>query len=259
MAIVFGIATSKSERSSSVANLMKGTFLALLAVGLLCVGCEERVQPKVLVFSKTQAYRHESIAAGKKMMLALGQSEGFQIDTTENAEFFHDTTLIKYSAVVFMNTTGDVLDSAQQEAMTSFIKSGKGFLGIHAASDTEYQWPWYGQLVGAYFKSHPAVQRALFVKSPDAKWTDGLPDRWYHSEEIYNFQQVPSGVQVIFTVDENSYQGGEHPEGHPVAWWREFDGGRSFYTAMGHRAESYSDPLFQRHILNGLVFALGKQ
>lgn len=238
---------------------MKGTLVLALIVVLFCGGCKERVQSRVLVFSKTQAYRHESIPAGKQMMLALGVSNGIKIDTTERAEVFHDTTLLKYSAVVFMNTTGDVLDSLQQQALERFIKSGKGFLGIHAASDTEYQWPWYGELVGAYFKGHPAVQRALFIKSENVQWADGLPDRWYHSEEIYNFQQIPSGVQVIFSVDENSYQGGDHPDGHPIAWWKEFDGGRSFYTAMGHRTESYSDPLFQQHVLNGLMFVMGER
>lgn len=225
---------------------------------MFLISCSEDRKNRVLVFSKTASFRHESIAEGKKMFLELGIEHSLQIDTTEDAGFFHDTTLVRYDAVVFLNTTGDVLDSAQQLAFERFIRSGKGFVGIHSASDTEYQWPWYGQLVGAYFKGHPQVQRALFKKTSDSALTDGLPQDWYRTDEEYNFQQIPQNVQVIYQLIENSYEGGEHPDNHPIAWYHEYDGGRSFYTGMGHTKESYTDPFFQKHILLAIHYAIGR-
>jgi Uncharacterized protein conserved in bacteria len=156
-----------------------------------------------------------------------------------------------------MNTTGDVLDSLQQMALTNFIKSGKGFVGIHSASDTEYNWPWYGAMVGAYFKGHPKVQRALFNKVTQDEIVKDLPDRWYRADEHYNFQTLPTGVTVLYNADENTYEGGEHGENHPMVWYHEYDGGRAFYTAMGHTTESYADPLFQEHILAAIRYAIG--
>ncbi len=233
-------------------------FLGSVVIVFVLLSCQEKKIPSVLVFSKSVANRHESIPAGKLMMLELGKVHKMKIDTTEDAALFADTTLIKYDAVVFMNTTGDVLDSAQQLALINFIKSGKGFVGIHSASDTEHDWPWYGDLVGAYFKGHPKVQRALFTKVGDDPLTSALPDRWYRSDEHYNFKTLPAGVTVLYKIDENSYEGGEHDGEHSMAWYHSFDGGRSFYTAMGHTPQSYSDPLFQQHILAGIQYAVGE-
>ena len=237
--------------------MKKGIWAVLIGL-MVMSACREDQQYRVLVFSKTTAFRHESIAEGKKMFLELGAMHAIQIDTTESALFFSDTTLAKYDAVVFLSTTGDVLDSLQQLAFERYIRSGKGFVGIHSASDTEYQWPWYGRLVGAYFKNHPKVQRALFQKIEESPLTEGLPQQWYRTDEEYNFQSLPQHVTVLYQLIENSYEGGEHPDNHPIAWYQEFDGGRSFYTAMGHTKESYADPFFQQHVLLALNYVIRK-
>ncbi|WP_432714670.1 ThuA domain-containing protein, partial [Pedobacter sp.] len=113
---------------------------------------------KVLVFFKTSGFYHQSITAGKNALLQLGKTNGFDVDTTKDASLFNKQNLSQYAAVVFLNTTGDVLNDKQQLAFEQYIQSGKGFVGIHAATDTEYDWPWYGNLVGAYFLSHPKIQ-----------------------------------------------------------------------------------------------------
>lgn len=191
------------------------------------------------------------------MILEIGNTNGFLVDTTEMADVFRDSSLTKYNAVVFLNTTGDVLDSLQQGAFERYIRSGKGFVGIHSAADTEYQWPWYGKLVGAYFKSHPKVQRALYLKVGSSNLVASLPDRWYRTEEIYSFQAPPQGVELLYNVAANSYEGGESEADHAVAWYHAYDGGRAFYTAMGHTNESYTDSQFQAHIIQGINYAIG--
>ncbi|SFH25054.1 ThuA domain-containing protein [Pontibacter chinhatensis] len=220
---------------------------------------ESAQQKRILVFSKTAGFRHESIPAGKAALLQLGQEYNVGVDTTENAAYFTADSLKKYAAVVFLNTTKDVLDETQQEAFKQYIQSGGGFAGVHAASDTEYDWPWYNQLVGAYFTSHPEVQKAAIdVLDKDHLSTSHLPDRWEHTDEWYNFKSMNPKVHVLANLDERSYKGGENGENHPIAWYHEFDGGRAFYTALGHTKESYSDTLFLRHMWGGIRYAMGE-
>ena len=140
------------------------SYLSILVLFCLLLSCGEKQKTKVLVFSKTKGYRHEAIGVGKETLLALGKQNGFEVDTTENSAFFNEDSLKRYRAVIFLNTTQDVLDPVQQADFKRFIEAGGGFMGIHAAADTEYEWPWYGDLVGAYFKSHPKTQQAKFKK-----------------------------------------------------------------------------------------------
>lgn len=216
-------------------------------------------RPAVLVFYKTQGFRHTSIAAGLAAFQRLGRENNLRIDTTRLATRFVADTLRRYAAVVFLNTTGDVLDPAQQVAFERYIGQGHGFMGVHAATDTEYDWPWYGGLVGAYFKNHPPVQPAT-VRVADARHpaTSFLPARWARTDEWYNFRNVAPDLRVLATVDETSYTGGLNGQQHPFAWCHAYGGGRAFYTAGGHLAENYADSLFQRHLLGGLRYALGK-
>jgi type 1 glutamine amidotransferase len=213
----------------------------------------------VLVFSKTKGFRHASIAAGVAAFQQLGREHNFRVDTTEQATRFVADTLRRYAAVVFLNTTGDVLDSTQQVAFEHYIKQGHGFMGVHAATDTEYNWPWYGGLVGAYFKNHPQVQPAT-VRIIDAAHpaTSFLPARWQRTDEWYNFRDVAPDLRVLATVDETSYTGGLNGPQHPFAWCHTYGGGRAFYTAGGHLNENYADPQFQRHLLGGLQYAMGQ-
>jgi type 1 glutamine amidotransferase len=213
----------------------------------------------VLVFSKTTGFRHDSIPQGVAAIEALGAEHGFAVDSTEDAARFGDAVLARYKAVVFLNTTGDVLDTGEKAAFERYIRSGGGFVGIHSASDTEYGWPWYGRLVGTWFASHPQIQRAtVHVANPDHPSMKGLPALWERTDEWYNFRSNPRGaVQVLATLDEATYSGGAMGADHPIAWCQEIDGGRSWYTAMGHTKESYAEPLFRLHLLGGIESAAG--
>ncbi|MEV0807535.1 ThuA domain-containing protein [Micromonospora sp. NPDC050200] len=215
----------------------------------------------VLVFSKTAGFRHDSIPAGLAAIRKLGADNGFTVDATEDGATFTDTNLAKYRAVIWLSTTGDVLDPDQQAAFERYIRAGGGYVGIHAASDTEYSWSWYGDLVGAYFAGHPANQQAT-VKVEDHAHpsTATLPDRWSRFDEWYNFQSNPRGdVHVLASLDETSYAPGAGAMGadHPTAWCQDFDGGRAWYTGGGHTQESYAEPEFLTHLLGGIRTAAG--
>ncbi|SNS45338.1 Glucose/arabinose dehydrogenase, beta-propeller fold, partial [Streptosporangium subroseum] len=212
-----------------------------------------------LVFSKTAGFRHTSIPAGIAAIKQLGQEHGFTVDATEDAGAFTVGNLAKYQVVLFLSTTGDVLNAAQQTAFESYIKGGGGFAGVHAASDTEYDWPWYGKLVGAYFKQHPTPQQAVVkVEDPAHPSTAGLPARWTRNDEWYDFRTDPRGtVHVLTSMDETSYSGGTMGADHPNSWCQNYDGGRSWYTALGHDDQSFAEPNFLNMLLGGLQTAAG--
>jgi type 1 glutamine amidotransferase len=189
----------------------------------------------------------------------LGAQNGFAVDQTEDATVFNDANLAQYRAVMFLLTTGDVLDPDEQTAFQRYIEHGGGFVGVHSASDTEHDWPWYGGLVGTYFLSHPAIQQATVrIEDPTAPGAAGLPAVWTRVDEWYDFTSDPRpAVHVIATVDESTYDPGPDAMGadHPIAWYHAYDGGRSWYTAMGHTIESYSEPPFLAHLLGGILYA----
>ena len=216
---------------------------------------------KILVFSKTKGFYHKSIPDGVAALRKLGSENGIQVDTTKDASFFNIGNLQKYGAVVFLSTTHDVLNNEQQSAMERYIQGGGGFVGIHAATDTEYEWPWYNKLVGAYFKSHPSkpnVRTATIqVTDKNHPATRDLPAKWERTDEWYNFKDLNPDVRVLAFLDEKSYEGGENGDHHPIIWCHEYDGGRAFYTGGGHTSESFSDPLFLKHLLGGIEYAIG--
>jgi type 1 glutamine amidotransferase len=217
--------------------------------------------PRVLVFSKTAGFRHDSIPAGIEAIRELGVAHGFAVEATENPAVFGEGELAEFSAIVFLNTTGDVLTGEQQRAMEQFMRRGNGFVGIHAAADTEPEWDWYGHLVGARFASHPAVQPAVIrVSSAEHPSTAHLPAKWSRTDEWYNFdahprQRLGNRVQVLATLDESSYSGGSMGGDHPFAWCHEPESGRAWYTAGGHTIESFSEPEFLQHLLGGIQWA----
>lgn len=219
------------------------------------ISCEKQKR-RVLVFSKTAGYRHESIADGKLALIELGKKNNIEVDTTEDASLFNEDNLKKYNAVVFLSTTQNVLDPVQQTDFKRFIEAGGGYVGIHAAADTEYEWPWYGKLVGAWFKSHPRQQEAT-LKKVKAFGPNTLPDTWTRKDEWYNYKKISDDINVIYNLEESSYEGGENGANHPIAWYHEFEGGRAFYTGLGHTKESYTDSLFLEHVLQGLNYAIG--
>jgi glucose/arabinose dehydrogenase/cytochrome c551/c552/type 1 glutamine amidotransferase len=238
------------------------SLLALVAIVLLFSGCygKSLEKQRVLVFSKTKGFRHSSIPNGIAAIQKLGKENGFTVDTTENSAYFTEDSLKHYSAVIFLSTTGDVLDHVQQAEFERYIQAGGGFMGIHAATDTEYGWPWYGKLVGAYFKSHPRNQKAkLIVHDRTHISTKHLPEVWERTDEWYNFKTPPSNqdYKILISIDETSYQGGENGSYHPMSWYHDYDGGRAFYTEFGHTEESYTEPEFVQHMLGGIKYAIG--
>lgn len=232
------------------------SYLSIAVLFCLLLSCGKNERPRVLVFSKTKGYRHESIDTGKVVLMQLGKTHGFEVDTTEDASFFNDDVLKRYQTVIFLSTTMDVLDVPQQDDFKRYIESGGGFVGIHAAADTEYEWPWYGRLVGAWFKSHPKTQQAT-VRKVKPFGDDHVPDTWTRTDEWYNYKKISPDIQVILNLDESSYEGGENGENHPIAWYHEFEGGRAFYTGMGHTKESYADSTFLGHLMEGIKYAMG--
>lgn len=235
---------------------------SLLYLALFCLiilqSCSNS-KPKILVFSKTKGFRHQSINVGKPAIQKLGTENNFDVDTTENAAAFTEDNLKKYAAVVFLSTTGDVLDLQQQNALKRFIQAGGGFVGVHAAADTEYDWWWYNKLVGAWFKSHPKTQKAKIIKveNSDPRFQITVPENWERTDELYNYKKIADDLNVLYKLDESSYEGGENNGDHPWAWWHDFDGGRSFYTGMGHTDESWTEPEFLAHLLTGIKYAIG--
>ncbi|MGH3005210.1 MAG: ThuA domain-containing protein [Gaiellaceae bacterium] len=243
-----------------VSSLILTVLLAISALGFGAgTAAAQTPEFKVLVFSKTAGFRHDSIPAGIAAVQELGAANNFEVDATEDAAAFNDANLAQYDAVIWLSTTGDVLDDAQQAAFERYVQGGGGYAGIHAASDTEYTWAWYGGLVGAYFDSHPANQTAT-VKVADHVHpsTEPLPERWTRFDEWYNFQTNPRGdVHVLATLDETTYSGGNMGFDHPTAWCHDYDGGRAWYTGGGHTSESFSEPLFRQHMLGGIRWAAG--
>ncbi len=215
----------------------------------------------ILVFSKTEGFRHDAaIRAGKQALLEMGQQYRFRVDTTENANKFTVKNLQQYDAIVFLNTTGNVLSNAQQKAMQQFIQQGNGFVGIHAAADTEYNWKWYGRLVGGYFDGHPNnpnVRTGTFqITDTTHVATENLPLVWQHTDEFYDYKELNSAIQVLILADETSYNWQKMGEYHPIAWYHTFEGGRAFYTGFGHTAEAFSDSLFLQHLWGGVQYVL---
>jgi type 1 glutamine amidotransferase len=224
-----------------------------------CALQRARAGARVLVFSRTKGFRHTSIPDGVAAVTALGAKHGFAVEATEDPTLFTDQSLRRFAAVVFMSTTGDVLDGPQQAAFERFIRGGRGFVGVHAASDTEYDWPWYGQLVGAYFKSHPRVQEArLDVRDRSHPATKCLPAVWTRRDEWYDFRAPPAPeAKILITIDEKSYSGGQMGDVHPMVWYRTYDGGRAFYTELGHTHESYKEQAFLDHLAGAILWAAG--
>lgn len=215
---------------------------------------------RILVFSRTLGFRHDSIEPGIAALRALGAANDFAVDATEDAGQLTAANLGRYEAVVFLSTTGDVLDDQQQAAFMTYIRNGGGFVGIHAAADTEHGWPWYEDLLGAHFAGHSSVTPArIRVENRDHPSTRMLPDPWTRSDEWYDFNRNPRshGVTVLLTVDESSYAGGQMGNDHPIAWYHEHEGGRAWYTAGGHTEASFSEPAFLEHLLGGIRYAAG--
>ena len=240
-------------------------FLKSLAIfcflGLILSSCSNKRSstPKVLVFTKTGGYHHASIPVGIKAIQDLGAKNGFEVDTTTDETKFNEDNLKKYASLIFLSSTGELLSGNQEIALERYMQAGGGFVGIHAAADAEYDWSWYTQMVGASFLSHPDQQVAtLVINDKTHPSTDSLPATWSRKDEWYNFRNINKDIKVLISIDEKSYNGGKNGDNHPMAWYHAFDGGRVFYTELGHTDESYADPLSLKHILGGIKYAMGE-
>jgi type 1 glutamine amidotransferase len=220
----------------------------------------EAQESKVLIFSKTEGFRHESIEHGRAVIAEMCSNNDIAVDSTENSALFITKNLKQYNALIFLNTTGDLFNEKEQKALVRYIRDGGGFVGIHAATDAEYDWQWYGKMAGAYFKSHPKQQKAkVKVIRKDHPSTNMLPDEFVRRDEWYDFKNVNPDIVVLATLDETSYKGGKMDNNHPIVWYHEFERGRIFYTGFGHTNETFDDPLMQKHILGGIKYAIGKE
>ena len=202
------------------------TLLILVFFFISACGHPEK-KPLVLVFTKTSGFRHSSVADGVNAIFQLAKQNQFEADTTSDAEWFRDDLLKPYAAVIFLNTTGNLLNLSQKLAMQKFIESGKGFMGVHAAADAEYGWSWYGHLVGAWFNGHPEQQEAVLqILDSVNDATRNLPRPWKRKDEWYNFKNISPDLHLLLAIDEKSYTGGTNGAIHPMAWYHEYDGGR---------------------------------
>ncbi|MDE2995312.1 MAG: ThuA domain-containing protein, partial [Bacteroidota bacterium] len=237
-------------------RVLPGLFLLPI---LMLTACNQGPD-RVLIFSHTAAFRHDHIPTARDVVHGIAQELGMEVDTTENPVDFNEENLARYDAVVFLSTTGDVFDRNQQIAFQRFIQNGGGYLGIHSASDTEYDWPWYGQLVGGYFAGHAHQQEAsLDVVEPDHPVASHLPERWTRFDEWYNIRFVNPDIIPLVTIDETTYdpgEGGSEGDSHPLIWYHHFDGGRSLYVGPGHTMDSWAEPEFLQVIRAGLEWVV---
>ncbi len=224
---------------------------------------EKNEKLNVLVFSKTTEYRHQSISNGIKMLSELAQESNWEVTATENSEFFNNDFLKRFDVVVFLNPSGDVLTDKQQKAFQNHMKSGKGFVGIHSSADCEYEWEWYGELNGAYFESHPPSQIGTVIfEDYDHPAMEAFKEMKTYTtfDEWYTFKANPrENVNVLARLDESSIKEAENDDwkmgDHPLIWWQEYDGIRSFYTVFGHTAETFDDPNIRQHIAGAIEWA----
>ncbi|MEP7703931.1 ThuA domain-containing protein [Paraglaciecola sp. 25GB23A] len=223
-------------------------------------------QFKVLIFSKTAGWHHTSINEGVTALKAMAENHHFTVDWQEDANLVNSENLAKFDVVLFLQTTGDILNEQQQQALEGFIQSGKGFVGVHSASDTEYDWPWFGKLVGRHFHIHPQIQTArLSVINTSFPGLEYFPENSLWTEEWYEFgEELSPNLTYLLSVDESTYdpkadwgrvKGDGMGKFHPVSWYQNYDGGRSFYTALGHMGVSYSNKAFIEHLYGGIYWA----
>lgn len=237
---------------------MKKIILILICAFMASDVMAQRYE--VLLFTKSESYpwRHNSLSNGVEMFKELSRANNFGLTWTADSEIFNDDERLQgMDVVVFMNTSGDILDDEQKEGFQQYIRNGGNFVGIHGASFTMMEWDWYIEMLGGVWDRHPGIHTAVIdVEDKTHPSTAHLPDRWVVTEEWYNFLRLSDNINVVMAVDETTYSGGEMPDYHPVAWYQDdFEGARTFFTLLGHREQSYDDPLFRQHILGAVWWA----
>jgi type 1 glutamine amidotransferase len=247
---------------------MKNKLVAILCmVSFAFASNAQSSGMKALLFTKTAGFHHESINEGVEGIRALAERHSFDLEWQVMTNVFSDEGLKKFDVVIFLNTTGDVLNDKEQAAFERYIKNGGGWVGVHAASDTEYDWEWYTKMVGMMFKIHPAQQTAyLHVDDSNFPGMGRFPEKLLWTDEWYQYQQpaLSNDLHFLVSVDEKSYKpyakwGENEGKGmgdfHPISWYHNYDGGRAFYTGLGHIGAIYSDQTFLDHLYGGIYWA----
>lgn len=249
--------------------LMARLLISLLAL-FLVIGCaapfgkRSHDKQRVLIFSHSTGYRHDSIAPAVPALRAVIEALGAEAVHSEDPTIFSRTGLREIDTIIFVSTTTDPanpasewLKGSRREALQNFVRAGHGILGIHAAADSHYHWPWYGRLIGAYFRHHPpgTPEGRLTVLDTDHPSTRSLPREKARVDEWYFFKDVQPGSRPLVRLDPRSI-GEAQADPAPISWAREFEGGRVFYTALGHTSESYQDAYFLEHVRGALRWTL---
>ena len=237
-----------------IALLFINFFLFPFDTDINCLNCSSNNSYSVLVITETKGWVHDSIESGLKLIQNIGNKNNFNVYHSDKSSVITYKNLKEIKTIIFLNTTEEILTDVEQKVMESFIKSGKGFVGVHSAADTEYNWQWYGKLVGAYYRNHPEVMNGKIL-TINHKITNHLDSEWEIEDEWYNFDYVNYDINILLHLDEDSYIGGEHPDYHPITWYHEYDGGRSFYTGLGHTKEVYEDERFIKLLEKGILYA----
>lgn len=239
-----------------------GTLRAVRAAGV----------PKILVYTRSytpdgKGYVHQNIAASVQAIRELGNENGFSADASDDPAVFTRANLKQYRAIVFSNSNNEAFsDDAQREAFKHYIQSGGGFAGIHSASGSERKWPYFWSVIGGKFVRHPKLQTfTVRVKDSTHPATRSLPAEFVWEDECYYLDNLNPAIRPLLVTDpariedpkKSEYPGGRFGDSLPLAWFQTFDGGRQFYTALGHKIEHYADPLFRGHLAGGIDWVIG--
>jgi len=246
--------------SRKLAVVLAGLFLLVNSNSFAQRLQQNQEQFRVFLFTKSLDYQHLSVPSGVQMFKELSQDNHFHLTWTEQSDFFDDQAqLNSMDVIVFMNTSGDILDDDQRKALQNYIHQGGNFVAIHSASFTMMEWPWYVKLVGGVWNRHPnpGISTAIVNNEiPNHPSTAHLPQKWVVTEEWYNYLELSENIEVALTIDETTYVGGKMPDYHPIAWYQEdFEGGRSFHTGLGHPEGIYENPWYRQHILGAVWWA----
>jgi uncharacterized protein len=250
-----------------LARPLLGLLVLALGVGA-AMPAAAKDKGKVLIYSGSTGFRHDSIPAGVAAMKEIATKLGYTFDASEDPEVFTAEKLEAYKVIVFVSTTTDPKKpesewfvGARRDALVGFLKDGKGVVGIHAAGDSHYHWPWYGQMIGGYFERHPkgtpkGTQTVVDSKHPA---TAKLPRTITRNDEWYYYKDFNPLMHVLITVDPATIGNGEADVNpNPVVWYHQFGGGRVFYSGLGHTSESYGEKYIIDLLTGGLKYAAGK-
>jgi type 1 glutamine amidotransferase len=247
----------------------------LLALLVLLAGAAADAAPKrVLVYTRNhvtngKGYVHDNIATSVEAIRKMGAANGFDVDASDDPAVFTPENLKRYAALVFSSSNNEAFATDEQRnAFVRYIRAGGGFAGIHSASGSERNWPYFWAIVGGKFLRHPKMQKfTIRVKDPNHPSTAGLPTSFEWEDECYYNDNLNPAMKVLLVTDpaklddpkKAEYPGDRFGDSLPLAWYQNFDGGRQFYTALGHKKEHYSDPILTKHILGGILWAMGEK